>query len=331
MTSMQMGILMRYIVEETIPDLTDDDVIDQFLTGREIDSNHAIRILLKHHGPMVLGVCRQVLDREADAEDTFQLTFLILARKAASVRNQANLGAWLHEVAYGTALKMRVGTNHCRSLERQSMMTSPSEFMPDGRRHDAAWNELRPVLHDEVHRLPDKYRVPIILSFLQGKTNEEVAELLQWPIGTVRGRLLKARSLLRSRLLRRGMALSAAFLFTALADGAVFAEVVPPELVERTVHFVQRFKGVAPSPGSTRSPRQPSTDSTFPRVRSAMFDVLRIPPNFFGLSLVVLIALSSVAALIGMGVAFGGNGNLSHIRSAISAFVGTRAAATSCP
>jgi RNA polymerase sigma factor (sigma-70 family) len=326
-----MGIHMRYIAEWHNQDLADDDVVDQFLTGDKIDSDHAFRILLKRHGPMVLGVCRQVFNDEADAEDAFQLTFLILARQVASVRNRANLGAWLHAVAYRTALKMRVKMNRRRSFERQNMLMSPSEFAPDRQHHDAAWNELRPVLHDEVHRLPDKYRIPIILSYLEGKTNEEVARLLQWPVGTVKGRLLKARELLRSRLLRRGMALSAAFLFTALDDGAVFAEVVPPELVERTVHFVQRFKGAAPSPGSTRSPRQPSTDPTLRIGRSAMFNALRIPPNFFVLSLVAVITLSSVATLIGIGVAFGGNGNFSHIRSAISAFVSTRAAATPCP
>ena len=114
----------------------------------------------------------------------------------------------------------------------------PSRFWPAGQRQDAAWNELRPVLHDEVRRLPDKYRVPVILSYLQGKTNEEVAELLRWPIGAVKGRLSRARALLRSRLMRRGVTLSAAFLLAALADGAVFAEVVPPELVERTMVFV---------------------------------------------------------------------------------------------
>jgi RNA polymerase sigma factor (sigma-70 family) len=326
-----MGILMRYIAEWHNQDLADDDLVDQFLTGDKIDSDHAFRILLKRHGPMVLGVCRQVFNDEADAEDAFQLTFLILARQVASVRNRANLGAWLHAVAYRTALKMRVKMNRRRSLERQNMLMSPSEFAPDRQHHDAAWNELRPVLHDEVHRLPDKYRVPIILSYLEGKTNEEVARLLQWPVGTVKGRLLKARELLRSRLLRRGMALSAAFLFTALDDGAVFAEVVPPELVERTVHFVQRFNAAASSPGSTPSPLQSMTDSTFPKVRIAMFDALRIPPKFFGLSSVVWISLLSISAVIGIGIALGGSGNLSYIRSACSAFVGTRAPATSCP
>src|SRR3954470_23730498 len=100
---------------------------------------------------------------------------------------------------------------------------------------DHSWRELRPVLHDEVNRLPEKYRVPVILCYLEGKTNEEAAELLNWPVGTVKGRLSRARDLLRSRLTRRGLALSAALLVSALSDGTVIADVVPPHLVEKTV------------------------------------------------------------------------------------------------
>jgi Sigma-70, region 4 len=105
----------------------------------------------------------------------------------------------------------------------------------------AAWGELRPVLHAEVERLPDRYRIPVILSYLEGKTNEEVAALLRWPVGTVKGRLSRARDLLRSRLIRRGLGLSAAFLMTSLSHGTVFAEVVPAELVRRTVRLAARF------------------------------------------------------------------------------------------
>src|SRR3954470_22114929 len=100
---------------------------------------------------------------------------------------------------------------------------------------DHSWSELRPVLHDEVNRLPEKYRLPVILCYLEGKTNEEVAQLLHWPVGTVKGRLSRARDLLRSRLTRRGLALSAVMLVTALSDGTVIADVVPARLVDDTV------------------------------------------------------------------------------------------------
>ena len=118
---------------------------------------------------------------------------------------------------------------------------SPPAIEQNNQDEAAAWNELRPVLHAEVERLPERYRLPVILSYLEGKTNEEVAALLRWPVGTVKGRLSRARDLLRSRLMRRGLALSAAFLMTALSQGTVFAEVVPAELVRRTVRLAGKF------------------------------------------------------------------------------------------
>ena len=113
----------------------------------------------------------------------------------------------------------------------------PPPIEPDNQGQEAAWNELRPVLHAEVERLPGKYRIPVILSYLEGKTNEEVAELLEWPVGTVKGRLSRTRDLLRSRLMRRGLSLAAAFVVTSVSKGTVFAEVVPSELTRRTTRM----------------------------------------------------------------------------------------------
>ena len=111
---------------------------------------------------------------------------------------------------------------------------SPVSTTPD-HENQVAWTELRPVLHEEVNRLPEKYRMPIILSYLEGKTNEEVAGVLGWPVGTVKGRLSRARELLRSRLSRRGLALSAAFICLALSQDCVLAEAVPTSLIDRTL------------------------------------------------------------------------------------------------
>ncbi len=133
----------------------------------------------------------------------------------------------------------------------------PPAIEPNHQDQQAAWNELRPVLHEEVNRLPDKYRIPVILSYLEGKTNEEVADLLQWPVGTVKGRLSRARNLLRSRLLRRGLALSAAFLTTALSQGRVFAEVVPADLIRRTVGLVLKLGTPAAPPDPLDPPSAP--------------------------------------------------------------------------
>ena len=147
----------------------------------------------------------------------------------------------LHEVAHRIAGKARVGAIRRRTIERQGLAMSPQAIEQSNQDEAAAWNELRPVLHAEVERLPERYRLPVILSYLEGKTNEEVATLLRWPVGTVKGRLSRARDLLRSRLMRRGMALSAAFLMTALSQGTVFAEVIPAELVRRTVRLAGKI------------------------------------------------------------------------------------------
>ena len=140
-------------------------------------------------------------------------------------------------------------------------------FSPE-QENQAAWNELRPILHDEVNRLPDKYRLPVILSYLEGRTNEEVATLLDWPVGTVKGRLSRARDMLRSRLVRRGLALSAAFLCTSLSRGAVFAEVVPESLVDATVRRGMRARWdrrEGPDPDSIRHRPAPGPRSTLHR------------------------------------------------------------------
>jgi len=331
MAGAQAEVLVRHDAKERTGELADEDLVEQFLRGQQIGSDDAFIVLVKRHGPMVLGICRFVLDQEADAEDAFQATFLILARKAPSIRNRALLAVWLHEVAYRTAVKARFGIIRRRFRERQSVSMSPPQFVPDRQHEDAAWNELRPVLHDEVRRLPDKYRLPVILSYLEGKTNEEVAELLHWPIGTVKVRLSRARALLQSRLMRRGLTLSAAFLRAALADGAIFAEVVPPELVRRTMLFVQRSTAPSASPGSTPPPDKPWMEASFAKQRGATIDMPRKHPKFINLPLVVLISVLSVSTVIALGVAFGGSGNFSNLRSAFSAFLPSRATATSCP
>jgi RNA polymerase sigma factor (sigma-70 family) len=209
---------------------TDEELLERFLNRGGEAAEAAFRALVERHGPMVLGVCRHVLGQQQDAEDAFQATFLVLARKGRTIRSRNILGRWLYEVAYRIALRAKAQAVRRRVQERQA-----TEMSPPAPENEAAWNELRPVLHEEVNRLPEKYRTPVVLCYLEGKTNEEVAQLLQWPVGTVKGRLSRARDLLRSRLMRRGLALSAGFLLTALSENRVFAEVVPTPLVESTV------------------------------------------------------------------------------------------------
>jgi len=220
---------------EAVGELPDEQLIELFLKpGREV-AEAAFRVMVMRHGPMVLGVCRHVLNQHQDAEDAFQATFIALARKAGSIKDRRVLARWLYEVAYRIALRAKMSAARKRTLERQG-----AEMSVTAAQSEAGWNELRPVLHEELSRLPEKYRTPVVLCYLEGKTNEEVAELLRWPVGTVKGRLSRARELLRSRLARRGLALSAAFLVTSFSQNAVFAEVVPIRLIDSTVDSAVR-------------------------------------------------------------------------------------------
>ena len=182
------------------PIQSDEQLIDQFLTGQKEDSESAFETLVKRHGPMVLGVCRHVLRRDQDAEDAFQATFLVLARKAGTIHNREILGCWLHEVAYRTAIRAR--QRRARSTPRMEIQEVAESH--SGPENAASRNELRLLLRAEVDGLPGKYRSLVLHTYMEGKSNEQVARLLRCPVGTVKGRLSRARDLLRARLSRRG-------------------------------------------------------------------------------------------------------------------------------
>src|SRR5262249_43494728 len=151
--------------------------------------------LVRRHGPMVLGVCRRVLRNWHDAEDAFQATFLVLARKASSVRGQVSASGWLFQVAYHGALKMRRNADRKRTRILPDVMGSEADSgCPD-------W-ELRLILDEELNRLPEKYRAVLLLCHCEGKTRVEAARLLGWKEGAVKIRLERGRALLRDRLTR---------------------------------------------------------------------------------------------------------------------------------
>jgi RNA polymerase sigma factor (sigma-70 family) len=205
---------------------TDEQLLERFVVCQD---ESAFEAVVQRHGPMVLGVCRHLLADAHDVEDAFQATFLVLVSKAPSIRTRTLLANWLYRVAYRVALRARVNAARRRVRHTQGVEMSAAE--PDA---EGIEPELRPILYEELNRLPDKYRVPIVLCYLQGKTNEEAARHLAWPVGTVKGRLTRARELLRSRLTRRGLALSAGTLTAVLSPMAAQA-VVPSALLESTI------------------------------------------------------------------------------------------------
>jgi len=176
---------------------------------------------------MVLGVCQRLLADAHLAEDAFQATFLVLIRKAAAIRRPRLLANWLYGVAQRTALRAR------RPAARRGSQLKLEIDMLAAPEAERVWHDLRPVLDEELNRLPEKYRLPILLCYIQGRTNEEAAKQLGWPKGTVSGRLARARELLRGRLGRRGVTLSAAAVATAASQNA--AATVPPALVNGLV------------------------------------------------------------------------------------------------
>jgi len=155
---------------------TDGQLLEHFLSKRD---EAAFTTLVERHGPLVLGVCRRVLANDADAADAFQATFLVLARKAASIRKRESVGSWLYGVAYRLAHRAKVAAARRRVHERQVEPMPPSDPLAA-----VVWRDLRPILDEELDKLADKYRAPLVLCYLEGKTHEEAAQQLGWTNGT---------------------------------------------------------------------------------------------------------------------------------------------------
>jgi RNA polymerase sigma factor (sigma-70 family) len=204
---------------------SDGQLLERFVASRD---EAAFRALLGRYGPLVLGVCRRVLAQTQDVEDAFQATFLVLVRRACDIQRGELLGNWLYGVALRTAAKAR--SQAAGRAARQQPLVEPAG---DDTTVAADWRDLRTVLDEEIDRLPAKYRLPFVLCYLEGKSNEEAAQVLACPRGTVQSRLFWARERLRRRLTRRGLALSAGLLATLLSENTLSAS-VPAELAEAT-------------------------------------------------------------------------------------------------
>ena len=210
----------------------DDALLDRFLSNRD---DGAFAHLVARHGPMVLGVCRRVLRDDHAADDAFQATFLVLAKKADAVRPPGALGPWLHGVALRTALKARGREFRRRAVEHEYAVRNAAREQP------AETSDLRPVIDEQLNALPEKYRVPLVMCGVQGLDKHEIAARLGWPEGTVSSRLARAREMLRDRLTRRGFVVPAVALLAAaplqagapaaVAEVAAGAAPVRPEVL----------------------------------------------------------------------------------------------------
>lgn len=229
----------------TVGGLSDGELLNRFTSSRGEAAELAFAALVERHGPMVLRVCRSILRDEHAAEDALQATFLILVRRASTVRKQDSIGSWLHGVALRVAACARGASMRRRRHEKRA-----AELVPTDARDIPGDLDLAPVLHEEVERLPQRYRVVIVLCHLEGLTCEAAAGRLKWPVGTVKSRLARGRERLRNRLVHRGLAPSAG------ASGLMFpVETVSPALSAALVKSTAQiatffFEGQAASLGA---------------------------------------------------------------------------------
>jgi RNA polymerase sigma factor (sigma-70 family) len=238
------------VVSPTIPTVLTE--LRRWATRAESDSDRlllwrfqetrdeaALLTLLGRHGPMVFGVCRRLLRDRNEAEDAFQATFLVLLRQADSLRRLESVGGWLHGVAYRLSQRIKADEARRRGRER---------LVPERRADDPFapldWKDLRSVLDEELNRLPEKYRVPLVLCHIEDRPLVEAARQLGWKLGTLAGRLARGRNLLRIRLVRRGVTLVAAAGVTSLAGPSLLAA-VSLTLLASTVRIAVLVSGAA--------------------------------------------------------------------------------------
>ena len=210
--------------KDDLTSLKDDQLLNRFFQERE---DAAFAVLVERYGPLVYGVCRRILYDSNDAEDAFQATFLVLVRKGGTLRDPGRLANWLYGVAHRTARKLRAKAALRTKSERQAgEMPTKSDLA------DMTYEELQAILDEEISQLPEKYSLPLVLCYLEGKTNAQAAAQLGWPEGSMSRRLSRARELLRSRLAKRGLAMSVALIAAVFARPVVAA--VPRALLLAT-------------------------------------------------------------------------------------------------
>jgi RNA polymerase sigma factor (sigma-70 family) len=221
----------RIFDQGSLTGVGEGQLLREYATGGDAA---AFEALVTRHGAMVVSVCRRMLYDPRDIEDAFQATFLVLLRRAGSLGNTDPLSPWLHGVAYRVAARIRANAARRRAEERAAARPEAVEFASEAERY-----ELRGILDEEINRLPEKYRRPVVLCYLEGRTQEEAARRLRCTAGSVRGRLDRAREKLRDRLVRRGLA-PAAGLVASIFGAESASAAVPPRLIGATVSTLGR-------------------------------------------------------------------------------------------
>jgi RNA polymerase sigma factor (sigma-70 family) len=268
----------------TVTGLTDGQLLGRLTHRRDDAGRAAFTALVKRHGPMVLRVCGGVLGNRAYIEDAFQATFMVLARRASSIRDPDALGSWLYGVALRIASNQRAAAMRRQIHERRFAALRPAAATAEDR------SDLEPALLEEVDRLPEKYRAPVVLCYLEGLTHQAAARRLSWPLGTVEGRLARARALLRSRLTRRGVAPAIGLLAGSASRNAAPVRLSRP-WIDSTTEAALRFA----------SDKTAASGATSARAVMLAQGVLRAAgATAITMAAAVLMAVILGAALIGM-------------------------------
>ncbi|HEY3964319.1 MAG TPA: sigma-70 family RNA polymerase sigma factor [Planctomycetaceae bacterium] len=265
-------------------DVSDPKLLARF--SRNADEE-AFSELVRRHGPLVLGVCRRILGDVHAADDAFQAVFLVLAKRSGTIHKPELLANWLYGVACRIARKARTKMRRDATRERGAVKVSQQDEWLD-----VEWTELKQALDEEVSQLPEKFRAPLVLCYLQGQTNAQAAEQLGWPPGSISERLAQAREMLRRRLNRRGMNLTAALLAVLLSQ-KVASAAVSPVLISATVQTA--ISGAAEnSPASVVS--QSILELAYGTTRYSFWNLVKV----LGLSLVIMISIGSIGRSQGL-------------------------------
>ena len=269
----------------TVGGLTDGELLDRFGSSPREVAELAFAVLVERHGPMVLRACRRILRDEHEAHDAFQATFLVLARKGGTVRRRDTLGPWLHGVACRVAACARSSAARRRRIEEKAAdLAETSAPDPPG-------DDIGAAIHEEIARLPECYRSPVVLCCLEGLTREQAALRLGGRVGTVQSRLARGRERLRDRLVRRGIAPAAAGAAALAAEAEAAMMGVPARWVEATVR-----SGMGYAAGHAAAGAVPAG------VASLLSGVLKV---MFLQKLKAVAGASAAVALVGVGVTWG--------------------------